>query len=1213
MKNSGKTAVISHRGGARMISRTRNVRVDPGAPARERKTAGFLGGTELKGDSTQEFFVIVPRVSDNRVAEVQKRAGALVGFPTVSRSHDGTGVLLGDVSVRYFGSLAETKGKAQALANALHSTVQIAIDGHVIDVPPHKAKRCGKCGKSLVYTRLGSYHVNACPEYVAGDMDHSYEEVSKISEVSQPSEIQEIWDNGGETADRYTVFLTDGSAIGLSDDANMPNGFNMWVDALPGDHLGTQVQWTDLPDVVQQAVVNRLDSGVEADLNKQAAGNEYTGDLSGLEQVCHIQSVRDNWVTGTIDDGYGFDAKIFAEPSNFGIDGGRISKLLIFDGDRTSWIYNYDRGYDDSTEAGDKVAQHIVEAIDGKSGANVRAKRAGVWSTPTPEQVDAFAYEVDRLRDEEITEQDLKDGWFEIIGDDGVWNYIESGDYYSAVDRARYLANLKPGEPDAYYSMTKGAPASWVQDEDIWDKAKDAVDKKDYPDDDSYWAVVTTVYKDMGGKVKESSKKSEYPPDDEGYGEVDIEELLEQKLTEAGVQVFAVGEDDPYSTSISVAPEEADKVEELFNQWQLPYTREDWDRVPETIVDEHIVFDIDLTSPEIENSPLIPSRGNKAGDHSGAPFSLEDIGPAIQSAIEMTAKDMPGLGNDVDSYTVAKDWLASDGVTPESVYQDLEEVYGNGGVTLNSLQDVEQYIATEYTSQIVGAISSWAGMDPDQLYALSSSKQASIDIAWDTPDGEYISLYADENSPYLISLDVWYFTGEDTGSEVDQELYDLLTGQFGFSSEDHKGYLRKEYEPNQLGDAVQDAIAISDSPQYKHDALEVDWNKYEEAEKMGSKRKSKKSSVPRKIAFETGPGTPISVGDTLYIDPSMNPGLFSVDDFNPAEDTGGFREPNWQQFIEVPGEVKELVDGSTDYWVRLDFGPSEFWVPDYELITEAELQANLDNGEYDAPYAPMTHEDKKQAAVWHSPDDEMIFIATYGVTPDYPKVYTEVVVYPGIGDLSGSIESIMQGYNPVMGPEEENIDGSFSIRAQFDFEPEGAEATKIGEELAAAIGNLERTASRHVGQAKRASKSNRRSVQHPRVARTGELAYTVDAAAGSGTLTVEAPGQYKVVVGVNNTGDTATSLISALKDGGEFFDHTNPTSVKYEVSVLPDGGVAIACKSKKLSDSWSRDEVVLAIHHAEDLLEEVYAAQVNAPSPEIAAFGSKDDEIDWSE
>ena len=48
-------------------------------------------------------------------------------------------------------------------------------------------------------------------------------------------------------------------------------------------------------------------------------------------------------------------------------------------------------------------------------------------------------------------------------------------------------------------SSFKGAPSSWVEDEDIWNRAKDAAgaEGENYSGD-SYWAVVADIYKNMG-------------------------------------------------------------------------------------------------------------------------------------------------------------------------------------------------------------------------------------------------------------------------------------------------------------------------------------------------------------------------------------------------------------------------------------------------------------------------------------------------------------------------------------------------------------------------------------------------------------------------------------------------------------------------------------------------------------------------------------------
>lgn len=49
-------------------------------------------------------------------------------------------------------------------------------------------------------------------------------------------------------------------------------------------------------------------------------------------------------------------------------------------------------------------------------------------------------------------------------------------------------------------------PASWVEDEDKWEKAKGAADKGDYEkSSSSYYAVVTHIYKNMGGAIKPST------------------------------------------------------------------------------------------------------------------------------------------------------------------------------------------------------------------------------------------------------------------------------------------------------------------------------------------------------------------------------------------------------------------------------------------------------------------------------------------------------------------------------------------------------------------------------------------------------------------------------------------------------------------------------------------------------------------------------------
>ena len=46
-----------------------------------------------------------------------------------------------------------------------------------------------------------------------------------------------------------------------------------------------------------------------------------------------------------------------------------------------------------------------------------------------------------------------------------------------------------------------GNPPTWVEEEDLWERAKTAVDPENSPLE-NVWAVVATVYKKMGGSFK---------------------------------------------------------------------------------------------------------------------------------------------------------------------------------------------------------------------------------------------------------------------------------------------------------------------------------------------------------------------------------------------------------------------------------------------------------------------------------------------------------------------------------------------------------------------------------------------------------------------------------------------------------------------------------------------------------------------------------------
>lgn len=84
----------------------------------------------------------------------------------------------------------------------------------------------------------------------------------------KPQNILKIYDNGGETYDRYTIVLQNRryfngdwlyQCLGLSEDPTYPQyGFSQWGECIPGRHLGKIIQWKDLPEKVRTHAKERL-------------------------------------------------------------------------------------------------------------------------------------------------------------------------------------------------------------------------------------------------------------------------------------------------------------------------------------------------------------------------------------------------------------------------------------------------------------------------------------------------------------------------------------------------------------------------------------------------------------------------------------------------------------------------------------------------------------------------------------------------------------------------------------------------------------------------------------------------------------------------------------------------------------------------------------------------------------------------------------------
>ncbi len=81
-----------------------------------------------------------------------------------------------------------------------------------------------------------------------------------------------VYDNGGETADRFTIFTnppleTHGDrelCLALSNDCASPQGVSMCAYSIRGPHLGRAIAWHDLPAHVRDHAARRLNGPLNA-------------------------------------------------------------------------------------------------------------------------------------------------------------------------------------------------------------------------------------------------------------------------------------------------------------------------------------------------------------------------------------------------------------------------------------------------------------------------------------------------------------------------------------------------------------------------------------------------------------------------------------------------------------------------------------------------------------------------------------------------------------------------------------------------------------------------------------------------------------------------------------------------------------------------------------------------------------------------------------
>ncbi len=85
--------------------------------------------------------------------------------------------------------------------------------------------------------------------------------------------VGSVWDNGGATCDRYTVFYKgrgsidwtpDGktrlrACLGMSENPTHPQGFGQHCFGHPGRHNGRRIEFSDLPKECRELVNRELE------------------------------------------------------------------------------------------------------------------------------------------------------------------------------------------------------------------------------------------------------------------------------------------------------------------------------------------------------------------------------------------------------------------------------------------------------------------------------------------------------------------------------------------------------------------------------------------------------------------------------------------------------------------------------------------------------------------------------------------------------------------------------------------------------------------------------------------------------------------------------------------------------------------------------------------------------------------------------------------
>jgi hypothetical protein len=116
-----------------------------------------------------------------------------------------------------------------------------------------------------------------------------YDKIRKIEEFGKGGSIKDVivYDNGGESLDRYTIFTPDGSVYGMSESGG---GFNQYLgddtEVEKGSHLGKRLK--SVPKSIEKAVMQRMN-------DSYSNGGGVEENLSGVAYYITQSSAKENF------------------------------------------------------------------------------------------------------------------------------------------------------------------------------------------------------------------------------------------------------------------------------------------------------------------------------------------------------------------------------------------------------------------------------------------------------------------------------------------------------------------------------------------------------------------------------------------------------------------------------------------------------------------------------------------------------------------------------------------------------------------------------------------------------------------------------------------------------------------------------------------------------------------------------------------------------